>query len=148
MKEHECMMPYMNMMNTNKGCCPMMAMPEQQLEQMYPKTYFVIFPVVLRYCDMMDMNFGCMYIPCREEIEDMCEKICREVEGEVEAVMSQECAESDRQFGFGGRRIFRNLVEILLIRELLRRRRFGGFFGGFNRAYPGYGFGGYPGFGR
>lgn len=149
MKEQECMMmTYMNVMNPGKNCCPMMNMPEQQLEQMYPKIYFVVFPVVQRHCDMMDMNHGCTHVPCREEIEEMSERVCKEVEGEVETIMSQERSEDDRQLGFGGRRVLRNLVEILLIRELLRRRRFGNFYGGFYGGYPGYGFGGYPGFGR
>jgi len=133
----------MNAMAYPQQYCPMAAMPEQQLEDMYPRTYYIVYPRVQHYCDMMDMNYGCSYCPTKEQLDKMCDKICDEVESDVEAALCEEMKEeADRQLGFGGRRLLRALVGTLLIRELLNRRRpfgFPGFYGG----YPGYNYGYY-----
>lgn len=113
---------------------PMITMPEDQLENMYPKTYKIVNPVVQSYCDKMDT----MSNPSKEQLDEVCEKICKDVEADVEKVIAEEGKDDKRQLGLGGRFILRDLVGILLIRELLRRRRFFG--------YPGYGFPGYGGF--
>ncbi|WP_265447009.1 hypothetical protein [Acetivibrio straminisolvens] len=138
----ECMYPMTHMMNAMhypQQYCPMAAMPEQQLESMYPRTYYIVYPRVVHHCDMMDMNYGCYYCPTKEELDKMCDKICNEVEAEVETAICEEMKEeADRQLGFGGRRLLRAFVGTLLISELLRRRRrpygFSGYYGG----YPGY----------
>jgi len=49
-------------------------MPVQQLENMYPRTYYIVYPRVQHYCDMMDMNYGCFYCPTKEELDRMCDK--------------------------------------------------------------------------
>ena len=141
-------MPQQNspMMPMQQQCCPMMAMPENQLETMYPKTYQIINPVVMNYCDMMDMKYGVMNNPTKEQLDEVCEDICKDVETEVDKVVAAEMKEGQRQLGFGGRYILRDLAGILLLRELLRRRRPFGYPG---YGYPGYGFPGYgfPGYG-
>lgn len=116
---------------------PMVTMPEEQLEKMYPKTYQIVNPVVQSYCDKMDV----MSNPTKEQLNEICEKICKEVEADVEKVIATENKDEKRQLGFGGRFILRDLAGILLLRELIRRRRTFG--------YPGYGFPpyGYPGYG-
>lgn len=116
---------------------PMVTMPEEQLEKMYPKTYQIVNPVVQSYCDKMDV----MSNPTKEQLNEMCEKICKEVEADVEKAIAAENKDEKRQLGFGGRAILRDLAGILLLRELIRRRRVFG--------YPGYGFPsyGYPGYG-
>ncbi|AEV69395.1 hypothetical protein [Acetivibrio clariflavus] len=113
---------------------PMVTMPDEQLENMYPKTYKIVNPVVQSYCDKIDV----MSNPTKEQLAEICEKICKDVEGKVEKVIAEENKDDKRQLGFGGRIILRDLAGILLIRELLRRRQFYG--------YPGYGFPGYGGF--
>lgn len=141
-------LPCMQMMNMPSQFYPMVTMPEQQLESMYPNIYNIIFPVIVSHCDTMDMTQGPMYIPTREQLEAAADGILSRVEGDVEKAVMQDAREKDRQLGFGGRRVARNLIEILLIRELIRRRRrpfFGvPFFGGFG---PGFGGGFGPGFG-
>lgn len=137
-------MPNMQMMNFPSQCCPMMEMPQDQLESMYPEVYHIVFPHVRHHCDMFDNNYGMMYNPTREQLEAISEDICKKVEKDVEKVIHVGRDDGDRQIGFGGRRLLNNLVTILLIRQLLGRRRrpFFGFPGGFG------GFGGFPvGFG-
>ena len=129
--------PCMHTMGIPSQMYPMMNMPEQQLEMMYPKIYFIIYPVVMQHCDMMDMSHGSMHNPTDEEMEAMTENIAVKVEADVDAAIKQDGGEGERQFGFGGRRLLRGLVGILLIRELLRRRR-RPFFG--YPYYGGYGF--------
>ncbi|ABN54390.1 MAG TPA: hypothetical protein DEF39_01395 [Hungateiclostridium thermocellum] len=135
----DCMYSMPHMMNIpawQQQYHPMAAMPVQQLENMYPRTYYIVYPRVQHYCDMMDMNYGCLYCPTKEELDRMCDKICDEVEADVEAAICEEMKEeADRQLGFGGRRLLRAFVGTLLIRELLTRRRPYGF--------PGYWYGYY-----
>jgi len=103
---------------------PMMTMPQHQLEAMYPRIYYIIFPVVVGHCDMMDSSYGLSYIPTREQLEAMTDDIYARVERDVEAEIMQGSRElDDRQFGFGRRNLLRGLISILLIRELIRRRR-------------------------
>lgn len=134
-------MPYMQSMGVPCQMYPMAAMPEQQLETMYPRVYHIVYPEVVRHCDNMDMTHGSSHIPTREQMERMVDDIAGRVEANVNAAIQQEAREpEERQLGFGGRRLLRNLIGILFIRELLRRRRrpffgfpFGGGFG------PGFG---------
>lgn len=116
---------------------PVATMAEEQLERMYPRVYHIIYPEVIQCCDTIDMTCGFFNVPSCEEVERMVEDICTRKEKDVELALKQECRETgeERQLALGGRRLFRNLVTILLIRELIRRRRrpFFGFpsFGGF-----------------
>jgi|BioPla2DNA2_1021312.scaffolds.fasta_scaffold03598_4 hypothetical protein len=132
-----------SMMTMPQHCGPMMTMPQQHLEDMYPKTYHIVYPCVQHHCDMLDMNYGCTYCPTKEQVDDMCDRICKEVEKDVEACMKDEMREEeDRQIGFGGRFLLRALVGTLIIRELLRRRRGFGFpfFGSPGYGNPGFGY--------
>lgn len=127
---------------------PMMNMPKEELEAMYPKTYQIIYPHVKQHCDMCDAQFGTEYTPTREHVEAMVDDIQRKVEPEIEV----EIGEVERQPFFGRRRLARDLISVLLIRQLLGRRRpfygYPGSFGYPGYGYPGYfggGYGGYPG---
>jgi hypothetical protein len=147
----------MQMMNLPQKYGPMMEMPQEQLESMFPRCYYIIYPEVCRHCDRMLSKKGTMYTPTREELENMVDDIDNRVGQEVEAEYEDnddgenletmgtfenfQKDDDDRQFGFGGgffggrRRFRRDLISIILLRELLRRRR-----------RPHYGFGyGYPG---
>ncbi|MCX7708407.1 MAG: hypothetical protein N2484_01010 [Clostridia bacterium] len=131
---------------------PTMQMPEQ-LENMFPKTYYMVQPAVERRCDMMMGKHGDHQTPSREEVEANIDDIVNEVGPEVEGMLEQEMG--GRQFfGYGGRRVFRDLVGILLLGSLLRRRPYGyynpypfygypGFYGGYPGYYGGF-YGGYP----
>ena len=135
----------MNTMAMPQQYGPITTMIEQQLENMYPKTYHIVYPRVRHHCDMLDMNYGCNYCPTKEQVDDMCDRICKEVEKDVETSMKDDMKDDmegkeNRQLGFGSRRLLRDLVGILLIRELIRRRRGFGF--PFFR-YPLFGYQGY-----
>lgn len=141
------MMPCMQAMGMPSQSYPMMTMPEQQLENMYPNIYNIINPVVENHCDNMDMKYGKMYTPTKEQLEATTDKILAEVENDVDATIAKEVGTAERQFGFGGRRLLRGLVGILLIRNLIgRRRRPFGFSPGYYPGFQGYPYGGYYGF--
>ena len=137
--------PCMQRMGTPGQGCPMV-MQEQQLESMYPNIYNIVNPAVEKHCDNIQMMYGNAYIPSKEHIEAATDNILSEVESKVDAEIAKEAGAGERQFGFGGRRVLRNLIGILLIRNLLgRRRRPFGFFPGFG-FQPGFPFGGFGGF--
>lgn len=141
-------MPYMQTMGIPNQMYPMVTMSEHHLERMYPRVYYIIYPEVVRYCDMMDMTYGSMHIPTPEEIKRITDDISVKVEVDVEVAIKKDSRESEeRQLGLVGRGLLRSLIGILLLRELLRRRRrpfFGFPFGaGFG---PGFGAGFGPGF--
>lgn len=152
-------MDYMRKMNMPQQYSPMMEMPQEQLESMYPRCYYMIYPEVHRHCDMLCAQYGIMYTPSRRQMDEIVDNIDNNVGASVDAEYQDSDDKEDRQFEefgggpfggghFGGRRRFRrDLISILFLRELLRRRHdhhhHGGFHGGFNGRYDGE-YGGYP----
>lgn len=131
-------MSYMQMSRLPGQYYPMMAMLPQQLEMMYPRVYHIIYPHVKYHCGMVAAKHGMKYTPTREHLDAMVDDIYRKVEVDVDAEIKLPREDEERQIGFGGRPLLRDLILILLIAELLRGRRpYGG--------YPGY-YGGYPGY--
>ena len=149
---------YMGMSGLPNAYYPMMQYPASQLESMYPKCYYMIYPRVKRMCDMMYQQG--MVTPTPQMMQQMTDQIYDEVEPmmaeedmmEMDMQMMPEnmqdmqmmpeqmqpmgtkpmmedkgCYEMDaRQFGFfprPRRRFLRDLISILLIRQLFRRRR-------------------------
>ncbi len=115
----------------------------------YPEVYYMLNPMVDQKLDMMDQSYNsAMYpYPSPEMIDKMCEEIYKECMDkypekmrEYENQMPNETNQRYRR----RRGLFGNLIPILLIRNLLRRRRRPGYGYG-----PGYGLGiGYgPGYG-
>jgi hypothetical protein len=114
-----------NMENMNPtNVSPESMMPEYQLETMYPKIYYIIYPHVIYHCDLFDKNCCCnMMMPTSEDLRRMSEDISMRVESEVEDSIKQGMRESEeRQLGFQGRGVLRDLVRILLLREFFQRR--------------------------
>lgn len=140
----------MQMMGMPGQYYPMAQMPQQQLEAMYPKSYYIIQPAVEESCDKMTATYGQMFTPTHEQLETMIDDIYNKIEVSIEVVVKQSTAEHERQFFGSGRRILRDFIGALLIANLLRRRRpyygygygYPGFFGG---SYSPY-YGGYPGY--
>ena len=100
-------------------------MPQEQMENMYPKTYCIIQPEVECQCDMMQMKYGMMYTPSREQVEATADEIYKSVCPMVEdAIRSEEKDKEtkERQMGLFGGRILRDFITVLLLRELISRR--------------------------
>ncbi len=137
--------PYMQMMDVPTQYAPMMEMPQDQLESMYPKCYYIINPEVNRHCDMFNKMYGTMYNPSRKQLEEIVDEIDNSVGSYVDAEYQEqdENATENRQFGVGywghgsRRRFRRDLISILLLRELMRRRR-PHYYGGYPLHYGGY----------
>jgi hypothetical protein len=131
---------------------PVMATEEQRLEGMYPKTYLLIIPCIRKKCDSMEMKKGEMYIPEKEEMDEMIEEICSEIEEEIEEILEDHEDEEmtrQRRRRRRRRRLFRDYVGSILIGELLgrRRRRPPYFPPPYHGGYPGYPpYPGYPGY--
>lgn len=143
-------MDYMRKMNMPMQYSPMMEMPQEQLESMYPRCYYIINPEVERQCDMMCAKYGMMHTPSRQQLDSMVEEIDNKVGSDVDAEYQDYDDNDDRQlggfgggfYGGGGRRRFRrDLIAILLLRALRRRRH--PYYGGYPWNYGG-GYGGYP----
>jgi hypothetical protein len=124
-----------------------MAMPQQyeavspvQLESMYPQTYHIIQPVVESACNSMYMAKGPMYVPAKEELEAMVDDVCGKVEADVYKACRDSSSREERQFGGSGRRIFRDLIGILLIQQLLGGRPYVGYpsYNPYIYSYPGF----------
>ncbi|NJD03325.1 MAG: hypothetical protein FIA99_12205 [Ruminiclostridium sp.] len=137
---------YNPMMNVQGQYNPMMNMAQPELESMFPNTYNIIQPQVENMCDNLEAAKGKMHCPSQEEMDHMVDQIYTNVESDVEAAVRQNSNSNERQFLGGGRRILRDLIAILLINSLIRRRRpffgFPGFFG-FPRFYDSSPYGGY-----
>ncbi|AEY65981.1 hypothetical protein [Clostridium sp. BNL1100] len=119
---------YMQMMNVPSQFSPMMEMPQDQLQAMFPRCYHIIMPEVGRMCDRMCAQYGPMFNPSRQMMDSMVDDIDNRVGADVDMDYQDFEGCENRQFvfdGFGGgrRRFRRDLITILLLRELLRRRR-------------------------
>ena len=125
--------PVMNMQGQQN---PMMNMTQPELESMYPNTYNIIQPHVENMCNQIEAKHGKMHCPSKDEMSKMVDQIYSNVENDVEAAIKQSTNSNERQFFGGGRRILRDLIGIMLIGNLVGRRR--PFWG-----HPGF-YGGYP----
>lgn len=94
--------------------------PQEHLGAMYPDIYYQVYPMVKMCCEMYDVptNPGFHPYPTRAAVEQMTDYILQNVETAGDAQINQ-------QFGRGA---LRSLILILLVRELLRRRRFSPFY--------------------
>lgn len=140
--------PYLQPSGTYDGVNRMLVMPEEQLERMYPQIYYIVNPIIIRQCDIMDGAYGTSYIPTREELENITDNIVSEVDGRVNVEMPQgnNNPNGNPNGDPRGNPFLRGLVGTLLIRELLGRRRHRPF-RRFHDVYPGfYPYPIYPGF--
>lgn len=128
------------MMNVQGQVSPMMNMTQPELESLYPNTYNIIQPEVENMCNKLDAAKGKMYCPNPNELNSMVEEIYKKVESDVEAAVKESPNPGERQFYGGGRRILRDLIGILLVGNLIRRRRrpFFGYPGFYGYPYGGY----------
>lgn len=114
-----CMMPYQNM-----SVSPMFSGQCNDLERMYPDSYRVVCPMVVSACNTVNMPIT----------EDMLDNMTDDIydramaDGRISVDINIETRDDeDRQMGRRPRprrnRFFRDLIRILLLRELLGKRQ-------------------------
>jgi hypothetical protein len=112
----------MNQMNEK----PMMEidMEDEELKMMYPKIYVKLMPMIMQHCDKHEEMYGKEHCPKHEHIMDMCDKVYKKVEVELDGELGEEDDDEDmRVRRYGRRRAIRDLIGILFLNELRRRRR-------------------------
>lgn len=113
----------MNMMNQCDNSNPY----SDDLERMYPEVYRVVYPMVCRACDNVTMPVTeSMLDSMTDDIYDRVEADSRiniEVEVQFRDNDSDESRQMSRPRPRPRNRFLRDLIRILLIRELLGRRR-------------------------
>ena len=124
-------MPMMNMpMNMSMMNMPMMNMPmcmedNEDLKKLYPKIYFSIYPMAAHHCDMMESRHGSMYCPSKVEMDRMCKEICDKHEEHHKHDDDDDFKDNDMRQNrrYGRRRGIQDIARILIIRNLIERRR-------------------------
>lgn len=114
---------------------PIAGYPSERLESMYPDIYHRVYPRVMHMCMVMDVPSNPQMYPCirRDAIERMTDdiymQVMSEMGGEWDAMSQQQLPGFgpglDPWYGTGAGSggFLRDLVSIILIRELLFRRR-------------------------
>lgn len=120
-------MQYYEMMGY-PSCSPIASYPAASLESMYPDIYNRIHPRVRHMCMMMDTPNNAEMYPCprRQTVERMTDDIYMQMMSE----MGREYGNWDPMYqqypeyggGFSGGSFLRDIISIILIRELLFRR--------------------------
>jgi hypothetical protein len=104
---------------------PCSGSPIESLGSMYPEIYHRVYPKVRDMCMIMDTpaNPGMYPAPNRAIVERMVDDIYRRTVAEIGDPDGHFREGDERQFtAFSGRGLLRDLIFILLIRELFRRR--------------------------
>lgn len=146
-------MPYSNDMQQNFMPDTMMEVEDTDLKMMYPKAYFKLIPMVQVHCDKLEGKYGMFFCPSKEEFEEIIEDICEKFEKDIEDEDDEKdkkgkkdkCREDDFEQGNDSRRprprprprygrgqVLRDLIGVVLLDELIGRRRR-------RRPYFGYG---------
>ncbi|NLK72063.1 MAG: hypothetical protein GX285_03470 [Clostridiales bacterium] len=91
----------------------------QPLENMFPETYHVVYPEVVRQINMMENMYGPVEMPTKSQLESNVEQIFENVKNIVkERSISSRDYEALQRGGF-----FRDIIWILFLQELIGRRR-------------------------
>lgn len=108
-------------MNVNKSA--------GELERLYPQSYYIIYPEVVRQCNRLDQVYGPMYMPNREQLEPVVDEIYNNVENQLNVDTRDY---DSAQYGYRRRRrgFLGDLIWFVLLGELFGRRR--------RRRYPYY----------
>lgn len=155
MENNKNVMPMQNM-PTNIMPMPnmdakIMPIEDKDLEGLYPKIYFSIIPMVRMHCDKLEGKYGEGVCPSKKEMEDIVEEISGKLEKDMDEDNEKckknkkdKCREDEyinineedvrQRRRYGRRHLLKDLIGVLLVEELLGRRR---------RRRPYYGYGGY-----
>lgn len=95
---------------------------EQDLAMLYPELYHRAMPLIMYRGDQIEMRYGAMYTPTRDEVERITDDIYDRLEMDMNI---DEYDESEAEFRQRPRRrrFLRDLIRILFLRDLHRRRR-------------------------
>lgn len=95
---------------------------EQDLAVLYPELYHRVMPWVMYYGDQIEIRYGAMYTPTRDEVERITDDIYDRLEMDMNI---DEYDENEAEFRQRPRRRrpVRDLIRILHLRDLHRRRR-------------------------
>jgi len=113
-------MSYIQSMNVPEPMFPMVDMTELQLEEMYPRIYFIIYPIIIHHCDLLDAQHGDMHVPSKDTFNEMVESVHSRVSDDLDANNQQGI--EIKQWNRDTPEV-RDLISIILLRELLQRRR-------------------------
>ncbi|MCW6086125.1 MULTISPECIES: hypothetical protein [Clostridium] len=92
---------------------------DDDLNCLYPKIYFKVYPLVKRHCDMMEREKGKDYCPCEKEVDEACKEIYKRIKPELD----EDEDDYSRQRRYRRRHAVNDLIRIILINELFGRRR-------------------------
>lgn len=128
-------------MNMPEHNMPIASMPAEQdpLETMYPKIYIIIMPIIKHHCEEMEKKYGIMYYPSPDEMKEMVKDIHKKADWkhhykDKDKDKDHDCDSHDHDDDSDDDRkkkgskyerypVAMDLVQILLIRELMQRRR-------------------------
>lgn len=114
---HNCCYPHM----------PYMCMyDDDDLERMYPEMYYKIYPMIKMHCDRIERKCGWMESPTDKDLDEACEDMYENIKDYLEEMDEYDKDDDNyysRQYSYGRRRPMNDFFRILLIRELLGRRR-------------------------
>lgn len=98
---------------------------EQAAESLYPQIYHDLNVHVKRVCQRVDRpNSAMLYgLPSKEMVDQMVEEVYDAYHTETLASQSKESYMPEDEYYAAQRNPLRNLISIILIGELLRRRR-------------------------
>lgn len=113
---------------------------EQDLSMLYPRLYHRVMPLVKYHGDQMELRYGTMYCPTRDELRNITDDIYNRIEKNMKVDEYDDEDEEDendneyrryyrndeeeeRQRPRRRRRFLRDLISILFLRDLHRRRR-------------------------
>ncbi|WP_143315393.1 hypothetical protein [Clostridium sp. HBUAS56017] len=108
---------------------------EEDLEMLYPRLYNRVMPLVKYHGDQMEQRYGTMYCPTKDQLGKITDDIYDKIEKDMNVDEYDEDENDNEYRGYyrnnedegrqrpRRRRFLRDLIRILLLRELHRRRR-------------------------
>jgi hypothetical protein len=105
---------------------------DKELEKLFPRSYHKAIPMVNYHCDVLEGQYGCAHIPTKEQVDAITDDVYKKLEKELEEdidhkeMIREESSEDEdetRRRRYGRRRLFRDIIGIALIDQLLGRRR-------------------------
>lgn len=110
-------------MNIPTSCQNMMCQSDDDLERMYPDTYRIIYPMVFSTCNMVNINTTITTSMVDRMTDDIYDRAALDNRINIDINMDVETIRDDNFRQPRRNRFLRDFIRVLLLRELLRRRR-------------------------